>query len=423
MLNKTLKRRFAILTPQKKKLTVIVLAVGGFIAATMLYANKTTGPKSLSDKVQVDVVTPVRRNVDVEDLNSQLAALQRQLADIRAQQKQADETNDKKLATMADQMGKDADIQKRIDEALAKKGVQQGSLPTPASQQAPGSLSAMPGALPTPGMPSNTPGLNNPLPSAQFGPLGGGRNNTVIVGEDDDEQKAAEQNAGSAADKSDAKDKPQKKAAGLEYWLPMGSIMSGVTLNGADMPTTQAARRDPMPMLVRVKKEAILPSNQRASVKECFVMLSGYGDMSSSRAMLRAERMSCILAGGKAVEVNISGYVVGEDGKPGLQGPMVSKEGEVIAKAMRVGVVGAAGVGVSGWLGNQMTAQSGNVSVSLGGGGGNQGQAAAAPIGRAFEKIADYYADLAKNIVPVVEINPLRNVDIVLVKGVSIPIQ
>jgi conjugal transfer pilus assembly protein TraB len=385
----------------------------------MLYDKKTTGPKSLSDKVQVDVVTPVRRNVDVEDLNSQLAALQRQLTDIRAQQKQADETNEKKLASMADQMGKDADVQKKIDEALAKKGMQQAA-PSMSGMPASGQLPAIPGALPTPGMPSNTPGLNNPLPSSQFGPAAG-KTSTMIVSEDDDEQKAADQSA--ASDKPEQKDKAVKKAAAPEYWLPMGSIMSGVTMNGADMPTTQAARRDPMPMLVRVKKEAILPSNQRASVKECFVMLSGYGDMSSSRAMLRAERMSCILAGGKAVEVNINGYVVGEDGKPGLQGPMISKEGEVIAKALRVGMVGAAGVGVTTWIGNEMTAQSGNVSVNLGGGSGSQGQAAAAPIGRAFEKIADYYSDLAKNVVPVIEINPLRNVDIVLVKGVSIPIQ
>jgi conjugal transfer pilus assembly protein TraB len=45
-----------------------------------------------------------------------------------------------------------------------------------------------------------------------------------------------------------------------------------------------------------------------------------------------------------------------------------------------------------------------------------------APIGTAFQNIAQYYTDLAKEIVPVVEINPLRQVDVILTKGVSIPI-
>ena len=158
-------------------------------------------------------------------------------------------------------------------------------------------------------------------------------------------------------------------------------------------------------------------------------MVSGSGDASTARASLRAERLSCILEDGRAIEVPLAGYVVGEDGKPGLHGRVVTKEAEVIAKALRVGMIGALGVGVTGFIANDLTGSNGNVNVSIGGGSSasnpnaSTATAASQPIGKAFQDISDYYTSLAKEIVPVIEINPLRTVDIVLVRGVGIPLK
>src|SRR3546814_6203967 len=52
--------------------------------------------------------------------------------------------------------------------------------------------------------------------------------------------------------------------------------------------------RSPFPSLIRIKNEAILPNRFRADFRECFLIAGGWGDLSSERAYLRAERLSCV---------------------------------------------------------------------------------------------------------------------------------
>ena len=70
----------------------------------------------------------------------------------------------------------------------------------------------------------------------------------------------------------------------MELFIPAGSILSGNLLNGLDAPTGKGARREPFPVLARLKDEAILPNRFRADVRECFLVSAGYGDLSSERA-------------------------------------------------------------------------------------------------------------------------------------------
>ena len=59
--------------------------------------------------------------------------------------------------------------------------------------------------------------------------------------------------------------------------IPAGSILRGVLLSGMDAPTGRQSRRDPYPALARLKHDAILPNRFRADVRECFLVLAGYG--------------------------------------------------------------------------------------------------------------------------------------------------
>src|SRR5690554_1089308 len=71
-----------------------------------------------------------------------------------------------------------------------------------------------------------------------------------------------------------------------EQFLPAGSIISGTLITGLDAPTSNSAKGNPHPALVRIKTESILPNRYRADLRECFMIVSGYGDMSSERAYL-----------------------------------------------------------------------------------------------------------------------------------------
>ena len=120
-------------------------------------------------------------------------------------------------------------------------------------------------------------------------------------------------------------------------FIPAGAILSGVLLNGLDAPTGQGARKDPTPALLRIKRDAILPNRFRADVRECFVIVGGFGDLGSERALLRSETLTCVRTDGGVIEVPLDAYAVGEDGKVGVRGRLVSKQGALLAKALQAG--------------------------------------------------------------------------------------
>lgn len=208
-------------------------------------------------------------------------------------------------------------------------------------------------------------------------------------------------------------------------YLPAGSILTGVMLNGMDAPTSQGARRDPFPSTLRIQHEAILPNRFRADVKECFLIVSGYGDLSSERAYLRGETISCIRDDGGVIEARVDSYAVGEDGKAGVRGRLVSKQGAMIARSMMAGFMsGAAGafdvdavpVIQTGSVGDQTQYQS-NFSPSMFQGAAAQGAS------NALDRIAQFYVDMAEGIFPVVEVDAGRQIELILTRGTKLQIQ
>ena len=131
----------------------------------------------------------------------------------------------------------------------------------------------------------------------------------------------------------------------LVRYLPSGAFTRAILLGGLDAPTGGQAQRNPQPVLLRLADNAILPNQFRARVKECFIVGAGYGDVSSERAYIRTESLSCVTRDGTAIDVPVKGYVAGEDGKAGVRGRLVTKQGQFIARALMVGFLqGAAEV-------------------------------------------------------------------------------
>jgi len=206
-----------------------------------------------------------------------------------------------------------------------------------------------------------------------------------------------------------------------DMFLPAGSILSGTLITGMDAPSANQARNDPFPALLRVKHEAILPNKYRMDIKECFLIASGYGDLSSERALMRAERISCIRRDGVVIETALDAYSVGEDGKNGVRGRVVSKNGTIIANALLSGFIS----GVSQAFAPQRVK---SLNITPGQTENFQypspeliaGQAFTGGVKGAAEQIADYYLEFAKNIFPVVEVDAGRKIDFVMIRGVSL---
>jgi hypothetical protein len=203
------------------------------------------------------------------------------------------------------------------------------------------------------------------------------------------------------------------------FELPPGAILSGVLLTGIDAPTAVVARRDPVPALLRVKQDTILPNRHAADQRECFVLLSGYGDLSAERAYLRAEDLSCVLEDGSTFHERVEGYASDETGRLGVRGPVVSRQGAFIARSLLIGVMqGIAeafgrnqeyGIGLN--QGGQLSFQQAGDQTTGG---------AISGAGKGLDRIADFYLQQAVAMFPVIEINAGRRVDLVLTKAVRV---
>ena len=201
--------------------------------------------------------------------------------------------------------------------------------------------------------------------------------------------------------------------------LPAGSILSGELLAGLDAPTSQAAQSDPFPALIRVNKDAILPNRYRADVRECFIIAEAYGDLSSERAYMRGNTISCVRHDKSVVEKRMPLYVVGEDGKAGMRGRLVSKQGQVLTRAMMAGflegVAGAFNVERVPSLNLEGGQDSAEWEDMMGKEAAQSGVATGAS--RAMDRLAQFYIDMAQSMFPVIEIAAGRQVDLIVTRG------
>lgn len=212
------------------------------------------------------------------------------------------------------------------------------------------------------------------------------------------------------------KQKPQSE--GAKTYIPSGSFARAVLLGGFDAPAGGQAQNNPLPILLKIQDNAFLPNRYRAKVRDCHIVGQGYGDISSERAYIRTEALSCVLKNGEVVDAPMKGYIVGEDGKAGMRGRLVSKQGQVLANALATGIISGFGQGLQQASMSYGTSAFGQVAtvdpsqrVQAGIGSG---------IGRALDRMSQYYITLAEKMFPVIEIDAMREIDVVITKGITL---
>ena len=223
---------------------------------------------------------------------------------------------------------------------------------------------------------------------------------------------------------SDARVVPPETAGKVEAkrdarsYVPSGSFFRAALLGGLDAPTGGQAQSNPHPILMRVQDNAFLPNRYRFKIKECLALGASHGDISSERAYIRLESLSCVRHDGKAIDVPVKGYVVGEDGKAGMRGRLVSKQGQVLANALVAGI----GAGIGQAFQQSATTISTNPLGSVGTiDPGKQFQAGIGTgVGKALDRLSQYYITLAEKMFPIIEVDAGRTVDVVFTKGFSL---
>ncbi|MBS4018063.1 MAG: TraB/VirB10 family protein [Dechloromonas sp.] len=203
-----------------------------------------------------------------------------------------------------------------------------------------------------------------------------------------------------------------------ENYLPPGSFMRGVLLSGVDAPTGGQAQQNPHPLVIEVLDLASLPNNVLADYKNCRMTANAVGDLSSERAYIRLDRLSCISEDGRAIDISVKGYIADATGKAGVRGRLVTKQGQVLANALLAGV--ASGIG--------QAFQQSATTVSTSALGSTQtvtpGKEAQAGLGQgvnsAMQQLSRYYIQLAEKLFPIIEVDAGLPVDIVITQGVAV---
>lgn len=206
--------------------------------------------------------------------------------------------------------------------------------------------------------------------------------------------------------------------------IPAGSFVPATLLGSLDAPTGQSGPANPHPVLLRIDGRAWLPNRFRRDIRECLVTAAGYGDISSERAYIRTERLSCVTRGGLVVDLPVRGHVAGEDGKTGVRGNLVSRQGRLLARSLFSGVV----AGIGGAFHDRHSEIRALDTV-----GGDSATVRSYPRGLEFEagvasglagsldRLSEYYLALADRMHPIIEVSAGRRVDIVFQEGVDLP--
>lgn len=199
-----------------------------------------------------------------------------------------------------------------------------------------------------------------------------------------------------------------------DNYVPSGSYVRAVMLGGLDASAGVNSQGNPRPAFLRTIDNGTLPNNFHSHLKNCRLIGAGYGDLSSERAYIRLESMSC-MRDGKVVDFPVSGYVNGNDGKDGVRGKVVMRDGELVAKGFIGGALSGFGDSVSdNYTTTSISPLGSTTSV-------NNGQSleygAAQGVSNAADLYAQYNIKRAEQLQPVIEVSAGSEVDIVFIKG------
>lgn len=196
------------------------------------------------------------------------------------------------------------------------------------------------------------------------------------------------------------------------FYVPSGTFSTAIVLEGADANASVRGETKMVPMQFKLTGLAHLPGNQKLDkLTHCFVTAAAYGEISSERAEVRLQRLSCVIDN-QHIDQPVKGHVAFY-GKNGIKGIPVMRNGTMLGLAF--------GAGALGGLGNAFS-QIGNTTVGIGAAHQTTSQdvarqALGSGASAAANKLADYYIERAEQYHPVIPIGAANRVEIVFQEG------
>ncbi len=209
----------------------------------------------------------------------------------------------------------------------------------------------------------------------------------------------------------------EKHLPHIDSYIPAGSYAKAVLLNGVDVSAGVSSQASPQPVLLKLIHKGSLPNKFFGKMKECRAIAAAYGDLSSERAYMRLEKLSCVQPDGHVIETDVDGYVSGHDGKNGIRGKVVIRDAEMLKRGFMGGVLSGLGKATSNSFSSTSVSPFGSVNTSTAKGAELFKQAGAQGTADAFELMARYNIQRAEQYQPVIQISANTKVEIVFHSG------
>lgn len=204
-------------------------------------------------------------------------------------------------------------------------------------------------------------------------------------------------------------------------YVPSGTHVKAILTGAMVASTATNASSDPRPMTIQLMDAGHMPRGWKSMLKDAVLVAACHGDLSSERAYCRLNTLSLVEPNGEVVDIDVEGWVFGEDGRYGVRGTVVDRASDIARESLMAGFLS----GVSGYFQSQ-TSASLNPLAALGQGQGKAQDAsgkdlltagAASGVGKALDRLSEFYIKRAEGMSPVLLVNAGRTVDIVFKKG------
>lgn len=367
---------------------ILTMVVGLIVIVGTAFYILTSGKRS--NDVKSKTVDAAGFVSPIENINSQSIWIERAQNQLKEQQQQTEELK-KSIAQLKEDKSqvendpKYQSLKEQVD--LLQKSLDEKNIPN------------------TKTMPGSQAYAGTVFPTEPGAELSQGPNAPIMVeatGIDNDELELKP--SGSA--------RPRKNS---DTFVPAGSFAEAIMLGSADASAGVNGSANPSPLLFRIIADGTLPNHQKSHLKDCVVTAAVVGDISSERGQIRLERMSCTFPNGEIVEQPVQGTIFGMDGKNGVRGNPVWREGALLGRAAVAGTLSGIGSGIAQTyttnsispLGTTQTVTSSDIFK----------YGAAQGASNAMSKLADYNIRRAEQYHPVIQLSAGQSVDVVFLKG------
>lgn len=96
-----------------------------------------------------------------------------------------------------------------------------------------------------------------------------------------------------------------------------GSSVNVTTLVGTSIPTVSYKTTE-LPLLFNVESRINLPKEYAVVLQNCKLSANARIDRASTRLMVNLNKLSCINKNGQSTDIDVTGYIVGDDQKQGI---------------------------------------------------------------------------------------------------------